>query len=270
MTLQLALIPPVSMLHHLVSRELQMCLPEGLDNSEMYRQTYKYLGTHPGCYVILDNGMFESGEYMGDFDLLQYAKEYKVDEIVMPDVRGRSEDTLEAQRHFMRIFHRAYGMTPPSKTPNLMSVIQGHTVREAEEHVLKVADSWACEMVRGRYGKVVFGIPRRMSEDTGERSGRIDLVEMIASHYGPMFPIHLLGLSRSNPRELQYIAREFGEFVRGIDTDAPFVWTAEKKHLDADDTAERQEDYLSMEASHFPGPLVRHNIDTLEKWCRGE
>jgi hypothetical protein len=268
--MKLALIPPVSMLHHTVTRELQMCLPAGLDSSEMYRKHYKYLGQHPGCYVILDNGMFESGECLTDFELIDLAKEYKASEIVMPDVRGDSGSTLHAQVHFMRIFHQAYGMRPPSKTPNLMSVIQGQTVREAEEHVLKVADSWAVEMVRGRYGKVVFGIPRRMSEDTGMRQGRIDLIEMIVSHYGPMFPIHLLGLSRSNPRELQYIAREFGEFVRGVDTSAPFVWTAANKHLDAGDTVERQDDYLNMDASHFPGPLVRHNIDTLERWCRGE
>jgi hypothetical protein len=188
----------------------------------------------------------------------------------MPDVRGDSDGTLYSQTHFMRIFHQAYNMRPSSATPNVMSVIQGRTVREAEEHVLKVADSWAAEMVRGRYGKVVFGIPRRMSEDTGERSGRIDLVEFIASHFGPMFPIHLLGLSRANPREVQFIAKEFKEFVRGIDTDAPFVWTAENKHLDANDTAERPDGYLNMGAGSFPGPLVRHNIDTLEKWCRGE
>jgi hypothetical protein len=267
---QLALIPPVSMLHHTVSRELQMALPAGLRSSEMYRKHYKYLGQHPGCYVILDNGMFEDGKCQTDFELISLAKEYKVSEIVMPDVRGDSDGTLHAQIHFMRIFHQAYGLAPRDRVPNLMSVIQGRTVREAEEHVLKVADSWACEMVRGRYGKVVFGIPRRMSEDTGDRGGRLDLVEMIASHYGPMFPIHLLGVSRSNPREVQYVAREFKEFVRGVDTDAPFVWTAANKHLDTGDSVERQDDYLDMDPSNFSGPLVRHNIDTLERWCRGE
>lgn len=267
--MQLALIPPVSMLHHTVTRELQMCIPEGLDSSEMYRRHYAYLGTHPGCYVILDNGMFESGEYMGDFDLIKFAKDYKVDEIVMPDVRGRSEDTLEAQRYFMRIFHQAYGMTPPSKTPNLMSVIQGFDVKDAKEHVMRVADSWAVEMVRGRYGKIVFGLPRRMSEDNN-RDARVDLIEFIVSNFGVMFPIHLLGLSRANPRELQYVGKEYGSNVRGVDTSAPFVWTSQNKHLDAGDIADREGNYFDMHASRFPGPLLRHNIETLEGWCRGE
>lgn len=256
--MRIALIPPVCMLHHTVKQELQMMIPQGLD-SEMYRRHYKWLGISNNYHVILDNGMFETGTPIDDQDLLDIAAEYKVSEIVMPDVRDDPDATIDRQDQFLSLYDKWAGRIP--RPLKLMAVVQGKTAEEAQRYVNFV--------VKAGRNNVVLGFPRRMTEDYGPEA-RIVLMSWLAASYGSEFPMHMLGLSRANPMELQGAAKRLGSYIRGIDTSAPFVWTAENKHLDTGDIVERQDDYMTMEAARFPGPLVRHNIETLERWARGE
>jgi hypothetical protein len=234
-------------------------LPAGLQD-KLYAKHYGYLCKHPGSYVILDNGMFEDNA-VTNLELIQLAKDYNVDEIVLPDKRGDGVETLALQREFLHLYRAAYSLV--SRPPKVMAVVQGKTLKECYAHIDMISQYLQ------PIPDIVLGFPRRLSEDI-DRAARVDLCAYIADNRGPLFPIHLLGLSRANPREVQFIAREFKDLVRGIDTDAPFVWTAEHKHLDTNDTAERQTHYMEMGAQQFSGHLLQHNINTLERWCRGE
>jgi hypothetical protein len=257
--MQLALISPISMLHLNVTRELQMMLPS-LTYDDVYNNHYIYLCKHPGCYVILDNGMFEGGK-LDNIELLAMAKSYGVNEIVAPDVRGDAEESLALQREFFHLYRAAYSLS--DHPPTVMAVVQGRFLKEMHQHIDGIYQHLHPQR------NIVIGLPRRLTEGMGKIT-RHELCEYITNVYGPMYPIHLLGLSRSNPREVQAIARDFGDYVRGVDTSAPFVWTLAQKHLDKGEIADREGDYFGVSANQFRGDLLRHNISTLEAWCRGE
>ncbi len=259
--MRLALIPPVCMLHHTVKQELQMLIPVGLDY-ETYRRHYKYLGNSSSFHVILDNGMFE-GNILDDQNLLELAAEYKVSEIVMPDVKDDPVETIERQDAFLCHFDRWY-QRQPIRAPfiKLMAVVQGTDLGSRMDYIKFVGESDRTN--------ITLGFPRRMTEDY-EENDRLITMQWVVQEYHDQFPLHMLGLSRSNPIELRSVARELGPFVRGVDTSAPFVWAAEGGHLDCqDDIVERQAGYMLLEPAQLPGSLVRHNIGILERWCRGE
>lgn len=257
--IELALIPPISLLPLNRARNLHMMLPAGLRNQH-YARHYGYLCKCPDAYVILDNGMFESHSSVANPQLLQMAKDYDVDEIVLPDMRGDSTETLALQREFMHLYRAAYNLT--DYPPKVMAVVQGKTKKECKEYIDQTHNFLPLR-------DIVFGLPRRLTEDIAADT-RIDLCEFIMKEYGINHPVHLLGVSRAMTQDVRYLARNFPDLVRGIDTDAPFVWTAALKHLDLNETAERPPNYLNMSVKQFSPALLRHNTNTLERWCRGE
>jgi hypothetical protein len=256
--INLALIPPYSMLKKSKHRPLQMMLPKGLQNPD-YRKLYMGFGHAEAArdiYVILDNGMFESGQSLSFNRLLSLAVEYNVNEVVMPDIRGNYPATLGLQERF---FAHWQGQDLPRL--RLMAVVHGDM-----EHVASIA-KWAPP------NRVVLGFPRRMTE-AGNKLARLSLMEQVAQSYGRQFDMHMLGMSRAWPGELLRAVRQFGPMLRGMDTDAPFVYARAGRILGGGDgsqasAVERQDDYFFTKKSEFDKDTLERNLEVIDLWASG-
>jgi hypothetical protein len=256
--MQLALIAPYCHLVFQNTQQMQMMLPMGLENDN-YSSRYMTWGKDPSKYVILDNGMFE-GHTIQNEHLLDLAIRYRVSEIVMPDTRGSASHSEYQQRQFFALWNgEAMNGAYDCK---LMAVIQGY-----DDEGLKQVDSisrWAPP------GRVTLGFPRRMTEQRGRTHSRIDMIEQVLHKYGRSFDLHMLGMSRTWPAELKAAARQFGPFVRSMDTSAPWVYTAAGQALsEASSPADRENNYFTAPDETYTSILHSHNLDVVMHWAEG-
>lgn len=254
--MKLALIPPVSLLDYCMNRDCQMMLPECLFYSD-YRLSGIWKKSEPQL-VMLDNGMFE-GHPPSDLELVQIAADYNVDEIIAPDIRGDMPATYARQAEFTQFFGRYW--PKEGKKPSIMYVLQGQNMNELMHHARRVLENKAVSLP-------VIGLPRRLAEDVDPWI-RIKLAEWIVRTYGPT-QFHLLGFSRIDGcSEIASIRHMLGQYVRSIDTDAPFVYAMQDKQLDDSGLVERPEHYFELKPGDLDMELVKDNVDLLAKLVTG-
>jgi hypothetical protein len=256
--MEVALIPPMSGLSYNMDRPLQMMLPAGTKHIQ-YRTHYHYLTEWDGAHVILDNGMFESGKPTTFESLVATAALYKVDEIVVPDVRAEMIDTMKMAEEF---YHFADGFLQDLK---LMVVPQGCNVVE----VCECVDAHVALLAQCGFVNYIVGVPRWLGEDLYPEA-RLSVIEHVYRCH-PGVQVHLLGLNRRMPTDIRYVVEAYRGIARGVDTDAPFVWASHGSLLaDVVDIGyQRPKNYLSLTADKFPVDLVNKNIRTLLEWARG-
>jgi hypothetical protein len=256
--MEVALIPPMSGLSFNMERRLQMMLPAGTKHDQ-YRTHYRYISEADHNHLILDNGMFEAGRPMSFESLIAMAIMYKVNEVVVPDRKGSIGDTMKMAEEF---YHFADGILEEVK---LMVVPQGGDVVE----VCECVDAHIALLAQNGFVNYIVGIPRWLGEELHPEA-RIEVARHVANcHTGT--EIHLLGLNRRLPSDIQHIARHHRSIARGVDTDAPFVWAYNDSLLDgvADIGYQRPKNYLQLTRDKFPVDLVNKNIRTLLEWARG-
>jgi hypothetical protein len=247
--MHLALIPPFSQLSYVNGKPLQMMLPVGFKNEAYMRA---YIDNKGASHVILDNGMFE-GAGLTNEDLVQAALEYNVDEVVIPDVEGDMVASDEMTQEFLtHALDRCHDQIPFST----MRVVQGSTwigIREA----INSLEGSNCD---------VLGFPRHMTRiSTGMR---IDAMEHVVRRYGKRYQLHMLGMSAEWPKELMHAQRQFGPWLRGMDTSAPWKYAFARAMLPGS-YIERSQDYFNEHSDAFPKDLVEQNIAILESWSLG-
>jgi hypothetical protein len=257
--MQVALIPPINQLAWTRVRPLQMILPSSLKNVH-YRNRYNPNTRLSGQFVILDNGMFESG-MMSNEDLIELADKWQVDELVMPDVRGNMEATLAAVDRFLNMFEQV----KLDKEPSLMVVVQiSH--REQIAEFIEVAMNLFF-LVHKLPNNLTFGIPRRLAEELGNTI-RVEIASAIVQRTNNV-PVHLLGYARTG--DLPTIFNEvalLSNTARSIDTDAPFVWAYNESRMELDPTPfERPLGYEGL--TGINENYIWMNIKTLDGWARG-
>lgn len=256
--MEVALIPPYSMLHVLEGRKYRMLLPECLKHNA-YRRAYP---KDDQCFTILDNGMFE-GNAMSYEGLIELAIQYDVDEIVMPDVRGDGEKTLSLVDEFLEVY---CSMKFEDKTPGLMIVAQTPTVDDIAKFITSAI--YLEQKHFGRGGVFTYGIPRRLAEGSSDPDMRVNIADWLQV-MAPRNPVHLLGFARTgihheNFNELVMLSGR----VRSIDTDAPFVWGTRSASLEHDNMSlERPLNYFQLPAFRFDRGVTMDNIDVLDRWA---
>src|SRR5574337_1048257 len=87
--MEVALIPPVSLLEDTDKTTMQLMLPLEELNRIDYLASYKAHLKAPGQYVILDNGAAEANQVDDEF-LVYQAEKWKPNELAIPDVLGDS------------------------------------------------------------------------------------------------------------------------------------------------------------------------------------
>jgi hypothetical protein len=252
--MDIALIAPYSYLDVQDGLRMQMMLPVGLE-SEEYANKYTAYGHDASKYVILDNGMFE-GNSLPTGQLLDLASRYHVDEVVMPDVQANGYESLLMQKNFYAQWN-SQAMTGVYDM-KLMAVVQG-----GPDHIDRIAE-WA------EPGRITLGFPRRMTERKDQSYSRLEQIEYTVQKYGKRFEIHMLGMSRRWPGEALAAARQFGPYLRSMDTSAPWVYAAKglKLPTNISQVVDREDDYFTADKSRYPILLLSDNLEILDGWSK--
>ncbi len=150
-------------------------------------------------FVILDNSVVELGTAMSPQKLCEAAKIVNADVIVLPDVMGDADATIQAAREaIMEMGGEKYGF---------MKIVQGSNADE-----LITCIDWMNTHVEGNY----WAVPRWITNELGSRVPIVQAIQEVDSEA----KIHLLGMSEHIEDDIK-CARMTG--VIGIDSANPIV-----------------------------------------------
>lgn len=253
--MECALIPPVSLLAYNNDQRYQLMLPHLLNHSATYKRKYKAYAKDRSKYVILDNGAAEGVKPRPD-QLADLAIQYKVQEVVAPDVLGNYEQTVVDTHDFMR-YARDLDFI------RLGIVAQGRNVQEAMWCVAATlrSEHW-------RYVNVVY-LPRLLVTPE-QPQARISLAQAIHQRW-PDLQIHFLGASRHWLQEALAASRTV-PFVRSIDTSVPFTEATYGRLLGKTPTGlARPDDYFDWSPlTDASREIVKKNVGRYIGWTKGE
>lgn len=270
--MELALIPPKSLLMDTNRTRMQLMLPQLLDNRPglfitPYSQIYKAHCDDPKQYVIMDNGAAES-EQMTNQELLHLVTLYGPDEFAIPDVLGDSDATIAKAWNFFS--HNQSQLDLLNSNRKLMKdanlklgfVAQGKTVYDAIRIVDRMTSfTWSDQI------KVIY-IPRLLVKESDNPQARIEVFNVLWERYKNRFEYHLFGAAPSWPNEIT-IAGQYK--IRSMDTSLPYVMS---HHCEKPDKSTHKEEisrpfnYFNLSLDEFPDHLqyVDWFIDAAERW----
>ena len=168
---------------------------------------YKEFIVNTPKYIMLDNGMYESG-YPEVDTLLSNAREINAREVVLPDYLYKTEETRKASRTFLD------GLSKSEVNEfRWMLVIQGNTIYQWRDAYKSLTEEFAGEFFS-------IGIPKCPHKQLNFRT--VAMQSVIEAEYILEMPHHMLGLN--DPSEILYMP-----YVRSCDTAWPFKL---EKHRD--------------------------------------
>jgi hypothetical protein len=250
--MELALIPPVSLLGYTELTNYQLALPHML-NDERYLAWYLWLAEQEGQYVILDNGEAE-GENKHSAVLLLDMAVNNFDEVVAHDVIGDFEATIKRTTMFLDT------KLATDADVKVGVVVQGDNMDECN----RVIDYFA-EHNRLADAFQVFYLPRHVLKF--DREARLKLAEKIHDVFDDKYEIHCLG---TNPIWMQEV-EELGQqkIVRGVDTSAPFNYAFATTYIDMGAPVSRPDNYFDLPVDAFTSAVLDANIRRLKAWVNG-
>ena len=238
--MKIALITPIDLLDLAALSDYHLLLPQ-LFLNKRYREFYDDV---PG-FKILDNGANE--DFVTDFRELQdIAHAWSVDEIVVPDILGDCNATIDLARSFEKYAQ-----------PNdfrYVGVAQGRTLSEVVKCITYFEhNEWVSTLA----------LPRVLN--TIHKTQRFNLIEPIAKEYR-FDAIHCLGAS-SWIREV--VAIDALGIVRGMDTSLPVVLGLDGRSLADDQYIKRQSGYFDrvVERGSYTWKVIYDNVTRYFEWA---
>jgi hypothetical protein len=267
--MELALIPPTPLLLLNDAQRYQLMLPHMLKDQE-YASAYWDYCQNNDKYVILDNGAAEQSPYETKA-LLAIAKQFMVDEMVVPDVMGDWNETVTAASLFAREWLNYWQRGLGNKPWKLGFVAQGKTAEEA----IMCAISMYTHPLVGKLMDVVY-VPRLLLS-VNNHTARLRVAQHLHNFFraqGVPMDIHFLGASTVWPAEVLHAADS--GYVRSLDTSMPFVFSQKPflGRVDNRDTWAQiphrgsDSDYWTRTWDDEELDLVRHNVATLRGWAQ--
>lgn len=198
--MKVAHIVPTKLLWVIEGAEYHMCLGHLIGEDFDYTSFYKKEAFN-GAYVIMDNGVYETGQPLPIEEICKKANMIGASEIILPDYYKDGEKSLEATREAIEYARNNF-------QGKLMAVPQG---KDLEEWLHNAILTLSLDID-------VLGVPKWLSGE-GMRA-RLKALQTL-DHLTRGREVHLLGCAE-NPIESQLIATagKAGAFpeVRGIDS----------------------------------------------------
>lgn len=218
--LRIATIVPTLYLTMTESENYRLALAHLLHNqayANFFRQEPKH-NSDSGHYVIMDNGVVETGEPFTDMSLFAAACKIFPNEIVLPDWSRDAGRTFRASRDGARKILSAYddleeSRETPISRPKFMYVPHGETQEQWRDSVLRVLDADFAHCM----GISRLLVPRLFKH-------RSEALNMVPELIDSKMQIHLLGCP-SNPWEAYEIDQEFRHRIRGTDSGIAAIYT---------------------------------------------
>lgn len=246
--MKLALIPPIKHLDFTDKSDMQLMLPQLLRNGVYADKYSEHLVKRR--YMILDNGAAE-GEKWSFQQLGIIAREYSVNEIVLPDVMGDATATFDLA------FDAIGSMGDWSIRPKYGVVATGKSEQEAYSLVNDIFEYFP--------SIPVIYIPRLLIT-RHNLMARINLASQLHKLL-PEVEIHFLGASPYYTNEILAAAR-LG-FVRSMDTSMPFSYAAQNVRVDAGYWLNRPDHYFNLELNEEQLETAKYNVYKMQRWADG-
>ena len=214
-----------------------------LFHNPTYFDFYTDLATQPEQLIILDNGIAEDVDTHPQ-DLINLAIRVKADEVVIPDMLGDCNATIDRMRKF-----ESYAMENPQF--RYIGVVQGQSVSE-----------WLKCLNAMQYSPWVhtIALPRIMNKEI--KTQRFLFADSLYKHDWIDKPIHCLGAS-SWIREIVALSELP---IRSLDTSLPFVMGLALRDIVTDEYVPRQEDYFFARPSKAQTNFCEANVNQYLKW----
>lgn len=248
--MQIATILPVKDLEMRRDRDYNMALAHLVD-VKAYREFFRSQ-SDDGKFVLMDNGVVETGVPMPIAELLDRAETIGATEMVLPDMLRNKDETLRLGREAMT----AIFADPRQTKFSLLAVPQGSTKEEWRECVLEML-TWPVKAI---------GISRFVNAYYDHRKDALaDVPELLASNK----EIHLLGCA-GDPKEMWEIEEAHGHGrIRGVDSGIASIYAqAGKKMSGRTKKPDNELDFLTDDTSG--DELLKYNVEWWEKRVRGE
>jgi hypothetical protein len=243
-----ATILPTRYLHIIKDRDYHMALAHLIGKDKEY--TDFYTERAKDGFVMLDNGVIETGTPMPIATLVRKAGEIGANEIILPDVFKKSDETLEA------IYDAMDYVQGHAPWLNVMAVPQG----DAWEEWCNCAQAIIAE-----FPVHTIGIPKVLTQ-IGGRDARLNAIRQFHENLTEV-DIHLLGCW-SNPLELTMIEMEARKNnwtnVRGCDSAIAYVYAREGILISA---APRPTGEIHFDAQDADMDRLLRNIYIWEEAC---
>ena len=229
-------IVPSDILNEIEDRNMYMALTNVAINDKNYLDFYKKQ-VEKGKFVLLDNGT-------GDLDfqsmdkVLQIAKQLNPSEIILSDILGSCNQTLEQSEKSKKYF-RENGYTG-----QFMFVPQGETFEQ-----------W-CECY-DKFDKTdvsTIGISKFVTEFWKDDNAREKCLEYINGAY----PVHLLGCWK-NINEVSQCVKKFDN-VRSSDSAICYIYAMNDMHVGDQDRPSKKIDFHHSVLNEQQLEILRDNI----------
>jgi len=256
--MELALIPPSSMMYYAGQFKYQMMLPSPQNIN--YLQFYLHAGPNHNYYVILDNGVWEN-DALTSSQLLAKAWRFKVQEIVLPDVLNNPDETLDRMRKFLKVwdqFTHIQGQVQATWSPTFMAVAHGDTLEKAARFIDHVADKMPIVKT--------IAAGRAFSRACRDDQARAKLAMWVADEFPDRFEFHMLGYNDAWSGEIGSCKG----VVRSLDTCAPFTAAHYGKGMKdiIEHNTPRPPNYFDMKEDDFDLDLLGQNVRRLRESMR--
>jgi hypothetical protein len=224
-----------------------MALAHLVPGDEEYAAFFRDM-SDAGKFVLMDNGVVETGTAMPIDRVLEIGAEIKAKEIILPDQLGNMAKTIDLGMEALH-FIQDEGL----KTPRLLAVPQGETLSEWL-FCLKEMSHWPIHTIGiSRFGPA----PRAELIYEGWKLGL----------FSRFLDIHLLGC-KADPIEVARIVAGFPSLnIRGVDSAFPFYYALKGIRLPDESPVPREE--LDFHGSRADSALLAANIAWWEYRCRG-
>lgn len=244
--MRVATIVPTAYLELTEDKNYHMALGH-LIGENVYTKFFKDQAKQ-GKFVILDNGVIETGIPMTILEIVNRAKFIGASELILPDILDDAEATLDAacnaisyaRKHFMG---------------KLMGVPQGKTLEEWFE----------CAIMMLSLDVDTIGIPKRLVK-IGGRDARLDVLQRLGWSLRGR-DVHLLGCWE-NPIEVAMINRAANAKeivpIRGVDSCIPYVYARDNMLISQGPRPSGAVDFSAHDADL---EKLKINMDTWESEC---
>jgi hypothetical protein len=163
-----------------------------------------------GRFVLMDNGVVETGQPLPFEELLCIARAFNVTQMTLPDRIRDQRATLH--------MHRAAIESTKGRHPSFMAIPQGRNLDEwvfCAKELIRWADAGAD--IRA------IGVTKFLEGMVTQRSDAILKAGLLDSG----LEIHLLGTLANDPREIYRSHKACGCQLRGTDSGMASIWTQE-------------------------------------------
>ena len=247
--MKVATILPAPYLHLEEHNDYHLCLAHLMGNKE-YGGFFRDQAER-GRFVMMDNGVVETGEPMPMRELIVIADHFGVKELVLPDALCDRATTLE--RGHEAITRMVYARPSLRHHIDLVAVPQG----EDEEEWIRCVNDMLDWPVR------TIGISRFTARFFSSRAEALSCVpELIKSDKS----IHLLGCT-NDPREIYEVDVSFPGRVRGVDSGIAAMYT--QLGMSMSDGQPKPSVELEFEEDTLDVDLLMENAEWWRKRCLG-